>query len=378
MDSDQDLRSLSSISSFSTPFSLRSDLSLKSCFVEARRVDPWPRKKLSWLSLHGRLEGAEETSCAKSIGGSLNFEESFAWDLFSPLQRVLAIAIVAAAAANGEKLKQISQLQKSVHVRDMVLAAMQQKLDDLCDQMNGVNGGGRDCGGTLFSTYDEYSEDEKIEEDEEKLSASEHSFKLNHHEKAMPDGHEKTSGLLPGKDDVFVVPISREQDERRMSDLSYCASVASSTDVQQLSTFVTEPDFYNLRRECEEKEGAIKELAASAKESSIASAKRISDLEDIIRRKNMVISKQKKDMLILEQKLIQFMRQRRSSSSSSSLGEMKLPPMSSNLLYDMSSSSPSGSDSDSSDSFDQLDLGNSSNSSNLLNSIRRTPRRRWF
>ena len=61
----------------------------------------------------------------------------------------------------------------------------------------------------------------------------------------------------------------------------------------------------------------------------------------------MVINKMKKDMLILEQKLIQLTRQRRPSSYSRT-SEMKLPMMAPNLLYDMSSSSPSSSDSDSS------------------------------
>lgn len=124
----------------------------------------------------------------------------------------------------------------------------------------------------------------------------------------------------------------------------------------------------------------------------------------------MVISKLKKDMLILEQKLIQLTRQRRPSFAASGSSDTKLPVMSSNLLYDMSSSSPSSSDSDSpseackrhsqssavdeigpSPSFQDPPQGNRSDASNLvlgsmrgasleghLKRMRRTPRRRWL
>ncbi|CAA6672324.1 unnamed protein product [Spirodela intermedia] len=361
-----------SLSAFSSPRSSSGrGLRLSSCISDVSRAAPAPRRKLAWVSLQGRLVEAEEASSTRTIGGGLSPEESVAWELFSPLQRVMVVAIVAAASADAKKSRHISQLQKSVDIRDMVLTTMQQKLDDLCDQMDCLNDRARDCGGKLFATYDEYSEDERLEAEGGKVAAR----------------------LQPRKDDFFVVPNSVEQEERRMSDLSYCSSAPSSMDIQ-LSTLAAEQDFYNLRRECEEKDEIIQELTAAAHESSVASSKRISELEDILRRKNMVITKLKKDM-------------RRPSFAASGSSGMKLPVMSNNLLYDMSSSSPSSSDSDSSSetckhhsqssAVDETEpspslqdpvisgspqRGNCSDGSNLvlgsMRGMRRTPRRRWL
>lgn len=103
----------------------------------------------------------------------------------------------------------------------------------------------------------------------------------------------------------------------------------------------------------------------------------MSELEDIIRRKNMIISKLKKDMVVLEQKVpntdrassildfykfrvspllivcvsrtqvIQLTRLQRPSSCASNAEIQPIPYMTDNLLYDMeSSTSPSSSDSD--------------------------------
>ena len=106
--------SISSFSSHSTP---SPRLHLSNRISDVKHVISTPRRNVAWISLQNRLIGAEEASCARNIGGSLSREESFAWDLFSPLQRVLAVAIVAAATANGEKSRQICQLQESVNVR---------------------------------------------------------------------------------------------------------------------------------------------------------------------------------------------------------------------------------------------------------------------
>lgn len=78
---------------------------------------PPARKKLAWISLQGRLVGAEEATSARAVGGGLTLEEAAAWELFSPMQRVLAVAIVAAAAKESRNGRVISKLQRSVEIR---------------------------------------------------------------------------------------------------------------------------------------------------------------------------------------------------------------------------------------------------------------------
>uniref|UniRef100_A0A453L3Y3 Uncharacterized protein n=1 Tax=Aegilops tauschii subsp. strangulata TaxID=200361 RepID=A0A453L3Y3_AEGTS len=97
-----------------------------------------------------------------------------------------------------------------------------------------------------------------------------------------------------------------DHEERRMSDLSDIWSVVSSVDNHlngdnQLSSLAAEQELYNIQKECEEKDAIIKELTAAAHTSSTADAKRIAELQDILKRKNMVISKLKKDMSALKQ-----------------------------------------------------------------------------
>ncbi|KAE8037096.1 hypothetical protein FH972_009719 [Carpinus fangiana] len=120
-----------------------------------------------------------------------------------------------------------------------------------------------------------------------------------------------------------------------------------------MNTLVIEQVSYNLKRDCEEKDATIKELTTLLHSSDVASSKRIAELEDIIRRKNTIITRLKKDMVVLEQKVVHFTRLWRSSSPSSdsnSNSEQRLH-MTENLLYDMTSTtSPSSSDSDSSPS----------------------------
>lgn len=107
-----------SLSAFSSPRSSSGrGLRLSSCTSEVSRAVPAPRRKLAWVSLQGRLVDAEEASSTRTIGGGLSPEETVAWELFSPLQRVLVVAIVAAASAGGTKSRQILQLQKSVDIR---------------------------------------------------------------------------------------------------------------------------------------------------------------------------------------------------------------------------------------------------------------------
>lgn len=93
----------------STPYARR----LSSSFF-AVPSPPVPRT-VAWFSLQGRLVGAEEATSAAAIGGGLaGREEAVAWELFSPLQRVLLVAVVAAAS---NRSRRIAQLQRSVQIR---------------------------------------------------------------------------------------------------------------------------------------------------------------------------------------------------------------------------------------------------------------------
>ncbi|XP_061361374.1 uncharacterized protein LOC133305232 [Gastrolobium bilobum] len=151
---------------------------------------------------------------------------------------------------------------------------------------------------------------------------------------------------------------SEEPEERRMSDLSDWASssVTSAADIQ-LNTLAVEQDIYNLKRDSEEKDTTIKELTTLLNSSEVANSKRVAELEDILRRKNTTITKLKKDLVFLEQKVVQLSRLNRPSFSASDKNGGHLPKMRDNLLYDMeSTTSPSSSDSDSAPVINAKDL----------------------
>ncbi|KAL0389365.1 UNVERIFIED_CONTAM: hypothetical protein Scaly_0293600 [Sesamum calycinum] len=240
----------------------------------------------------GRLVAAEEASTAKTVdrNGAFTAKEAVAWELFTPIQRVLIVAVVAAAAVHSEKNKQIFKLQKSVELRDQVLLSMQQKLDGLCEQVN-------------------YFKDQP----EVVTQIAECGCKLCQHHNLSPNGslfNTSTNGLNGDEEFKYKMPHlnEAEPEERRMSDLSdWAPSVTSSVDIQ-----------------------------------------RIAELEDIIRRKNMIINKIRKDMIILEQKVVNVSRLRRSSSTAATSNVQHLPIMADNVLYDMDSSTGPSSDSDSS------------------------------
>ncbi|XP_058071444.1 uncharacterized protein LOC131220682 [Magnolia sinica] len=360
-----------------SPSKSQSPRRISSRFKHPTRPIP-AQRQLTWFSLQGRLIGVQEATSARNVGNNLSRGEAVAWELFSPMHRVLIVAVVAVATADLKKTRQIFQLRRSVELRDQVLSTMQQKLDDLCEQMNSMKdqadtgtdrlllkNNGNDCGAT------------------ELCSCGCQIHKLNH-ESPVPkpnwnpliESKKSTSEKESSRDEIFKVPNvnATEQEERRMSDLSdWCSSVTSSADIQ-LNTLAIEHDIYNLQKACEEKDATIKELAAIACASDTAGSEdcpsfflaftvteyslldvvsvfcgsqRISELEDIIRRKNMIISKVKKDMMVLEQKVLHLTRLRRPSFSASNSNNMQPPVMAQNLLYDMdSSTSPSSSDSD--------------------------------
>lgn len=108
------LVSLSPFTSSASP-SLRRVLT---CFTQPSKPVR-AKRQLAWLSLQGRLVGADEASSAKTIDkkGVFGVEEAETWDIFTPIQRVLIVAVVAAAAMNSKKNRQILELGKSVELR---------------------------------------------------------------------------------------------------------------------------------------------------------------------------------------------------------------------------------------------------------------------
>ncbi|PWA59458.1 hypothetical protein CTI12_AA391400 [Artemisia annua] len=313
-----------------TPFPYPSSRRLSSNFTPPTRPVPAVRRQLAWVSLQGRIVGGEDATSAKRIGGGLGSKEAVAWDMFSPMHRVLVVAVIAVAAANAKKNRLIFQLKKSVEIRDQVLSEMQEKLDSLCEQVN-------------------YFKD--------KPDISSYNFELSgcgcrhcdHHQPLLKYNEEDLGAKEVGDDEMikFERVNDVEQEERRMSNLSdWAPSVCSSTDVQW-STPVDQ-DVGKLQQECEEKDATIRELSYFLNSAESHNSKRISELEDIIRRKNMLITKLRKDMMVLEQKVIHLTRLRRPSSSKSTSSSKKLPVMSDNLIYDMDSTTSPSDDSDSS------------------------------
>ncbi|KAJ4963948.1 hypothetical protein NE237_023887 [Protea cynaroides] len=73
----------------------------------------------------------EEASSTKSIGGSLSPKEALAWELFSPIHRILIVAVVAVAAADLQKSRLIWQLTKSLELRDFAPKLLQLPMWDL-------------------------------------------------------------------------------------------------------------------------------------------------------------------------------------------------------------------------------------------------------
>ncbi|KAK9079063.1 hypothetical protein SSX86_000733 [Deinandra increscens subsp. villosa] len=316
-----------------SPFPHPSPRRLSTHFTPATRPVR-PVKHLAWVSLQGRIVGAEEASSAKSIGGGLSSEEAVAWELFSPMHRVLIVAVIAVAASNSKKNKLIVQLKRSVEIRDQVLLGMQEKLDNLCEQVNYF----KDKPDT--SSYDfEFSG-----------RGCQHCC-ADHHQ--LPSEYKKVDITKKSVDDDNNNKIeskmadNAEQEERRMSDLSdWAPSVSSSVDVQW--NIPVEHDIGKLQKECEEKNATIKELSEFLNSAESHHSKRIAELEEVIRRKNMLITKLRKDMMVLEQKVIHLTRLRRPSTSKSNSTSKKVPPMSDNLIYDMDSTTSPSDDSDSS------------------------------
>ncbi|WJZ88572.1 hypothetical protein VitviT2T_007854 [Vitis vinifera] len=295
-------------------------------------------RQLAWVDLRGRLVGAEECSSARAIGSGLRREEAVAWELFSPIHRILIVAVIAVAATESKKNHRIMQLNKSVQTRDQVLLSMQQKLDSLCEQVNSI----KDQPDMLLIKNVLLPSSEVFASDKLKLVGC--GCRLcDQHLGLSNDLMDNLVSKTSSEDEIFKYKMEAEQEERRMSDLSWISSVTSSIEIQSTS----EQDICNLKRQCEERDATIKELSAFVHSSNIAGSKRISELEDIIRRKNSTIIKLKKDLVTLEQKVVQLSRLRRPSFSATSPKSRQIPLLADNLLYDMDSTTSPSSSSDS-------------------------------
>ncbi|PKU72490.1 hypothetical protein MA16_Dca024462 [Dendrobium catenatum] len=240
-----------------------------------------------------------------------------------------------------------------------MLKNMQMKLDNLLEQMSFVKDHSPSSGCNFPLKNEQITIAEMLKKNEAIFfHGSSRVAHFNQDDGILPNCHNQS---IKAKDVCMTEPskerlieknyeIVTEQEERRMSDLSDFSSVASSVDTQpvQLSTLAAEQELYNLRKECEEKDDTIKELTTAAHVSNVTYSKRITELEEVIRRKNMIITKLKKDMLVLDQQIVKFTRLRRPSYRASTQSTTyHLPLMTDNILYDMSSTSPSSSDSDS-------------------------------
>ncbi|QCE09166.1 hypothetical protein DEO72_LG10g385 [Vigna unguiculata] len=320
---------------------------LSASFVERSRPVS-SEKPMAWLSLQGRLLNADEASSARTIGGGLSAEQALAWNLFPPIHRFLVVAVIGAAVARSRKDLRICHLEKSVELRDQVLSSMQQKLDTLCELVNNskeYSATKKSCDKDVELQLNETFGTEKVKPvDCGCWHCEQHSAFFN-------DGASVARNSGANEVLQYKTPFPNEdQEERRMSDMSdWASSVTSSADIQ-LNNLAVEQDIYNLRKDCEEKDITIKELTTVLNSNEVANYKRIAELEDIIRRKNTTITKLKKDMSVLEQKVVQLTRLRRPSYSPSGSNDSPLPRiMIDNLLYDMeSTTSSSSSDSDSS------------------------------
>ncbi|XVF69687.1 hypothetical protein PTKIN_Ptkin11bG0102000 [Pterospermum kingtungense] len=300
-------------------------------------------RRLAWVSLQGRLLNAQEASSARAIGGGLTREETVAWELFTPIERFLIVAVIGVATAESKKNRLLCQLKKSVDLRDQVLSSMQQKVDNLCEQLN--NSGEQK--GTRAQRNVESQSNETFGSKNNKFVDCDCWICDQHLEQFKDYSIVKKSGGEEMLQDKMALSNEIEQEERRMSDLSDWATSVTSASEIQLNNLAVEQDIFNLKRESEEKDAVIKELTTFVQSSNMASSKRISELEDIIRRKNAIITRLKKDMVVLEQKVVHLTRLQRPSSSTSSSNCRQIPVMTDNLLYDMdSTTSPSSSDSD--------------------------------
>ncbi|WCJ36942.1 hypothetical protein M5689_018110 [Euphorbia peplus] len=306
-------------------------------------------RRLAWVSLQGRMVNAEEASSGRGIGGRLSREETLAWELFTPSQRFLIVAVIGVAVAESKKNQLILQLKKSVNLRDEVLSSMQQKLDDLCEQLSSIKNHKGLQPNTMLDSNGESLANDAFGCDKIKFIDC-GCWHCDHHQHLFSGLMGNPALKVSRGEEVlqYKLPLV-EQDERRMSDLSdWASSVTSAADIQA-NMSALDQDIIHLKKGCEEKDATIEELTTIIRSTSMAGSKRTTELEDIIRKKNSTILKLKKDLAVMEQKLIYFTRLQRPSFSSElrNSGSRQAPLMLENIVYDMDSSTSSSSSSDS-------------------------------
>uniref|UniRef100_A0A803L1I7 Uncharacterized protein n=1 Tax=Chenopodium quinoa TaxID=63459 RepID=A0A803L1I7_CHEQI len=257
------------------------------------------KKTLAWVSLQGRLVGADEATSAQAIDGGLSREEA-----------------------------------------DDILMRMQQKLDELCDQMNTMKVQPQLIVDSSASKIMDFSSRRSSLASKSDSMCTDCWF-CDQRRAELNDVSGNSLVNAASGDEMFKNRLSisneAEQEERRMSDLSDWASSVTSVADLQLNNLAIEQDTYNLKRECEEKDAAIKELSSFIRSKDVVTSKRIEELEEVIRRKCTIITKLKKDLIVLEQKVVNLTRAKRRSFCGPTLDKKQLPTMSDNLLYDMDS-----------------------------------------
>ncbi|KFK25530.1 hypothetical protein AALP_AA8G127100 [Arabis alpina] len=296
-------------------------------FTHHRRIQPVRSSRpLAYISLHGLLVNSNETTSARSIGGGLSREETLAWELFTPYQRLLIVAVIGVAAAESKKNCVIRNLQKSVDLRDQLLSSMQQKFEDLCQELNLVKD--QSGNGTKnFSDHDDLESTLQEKFGSEKIKFVDCGCWLC-------DQHHHSSPPIQDKAQTNPV-IDVEPEERRMSYMSdWCSSATSAAEIH-FDNLSLDQDMLSLRKECQEKDATIKDLTSFLQLTNKAGSKRETELEEIISRKKTIIKKLKRDVLVLEDKVTQLTRLRRSSYSPASSNTREFPMRMDNLLYDM-------------------------------------------
>ncbi|CAN7037667.1 hypothetical protein BRARA_B00463 [Brassica rapa] len=288
-----------------------------------RRTQPL-QSSPRYTSLKSLLD--DPTSSARSIGR----DEALAWELFTLHQRVMLVAVIGAAAAESKKNGVIRQLRKSIDLKDQVLTGMQQKLDDLCQQLSLVKVSGD--GDDLESKFKEKFGSENV--------------KFVECGCLLCDQHHHSSPAVQDKASTNLV-VEAEQEERRLSYLSdWCSSVTSAAELH-FDNLSLDQDMLSLRKECQEKDATIKDLTSFLQLTNKACSKRETELEEIVRRKKTIIKKLKRDVLLLEEKVTQLTRLQRPSYSAAPSNTFEFPMRVDNLLYDLDvSTASSSSDSD--------------------------------
>nr|TKR79495.1 hypothetical protein D5086_0000271980 [Populus alba] len=321
------LVSLSLFSPVSAPTSPR----LSSQFKPSQAV-PSPRR-LPWVDPQEQLVNEGDASSDIAIGIGFNLEENVGSELFSPIQRFLIVAALGLAVAESRKNRLINQLKKSVELRDEVLSSTEQKLDNLCDQMDDINNQEETKANDAFGC-------DRIE------FVDGGSWQCDEHQEHVAGLVGNSAVRMPRGDEVLhcKIPFGNEEEpeEQKMSDFSDWGSTGSAEEIQ-MNTFAIDQDMFNLKKECEQKDATIKELSTDLQ--SFAGSKRFAELEDIICRKNTMIKRLERNMVVLEEKAELSPRLRRPSLSLSISDNWELPVMVDNILYDLDSSSSSDSDS---------------------------------